>query len=255
MEGHATGHHEWEVSPWPLVLSIGILLLAPFAFAFYFVYDKPLLSVLTFGVGVVLTVLSLGGWVSESIGGRNVHTKEPGYGIGAMPYLIIAEAFIFIAFIAAYWATRIMYDGVWPPAGTPHIGMVTPVIMTVILVSSSITLHLGEERLEHNDTKGFIQWLIVTMILGAIFLGISINEWNHLFHEGFNFKTNIYSTSFFSITGFHGSHVVVGLAAFICVLLPALRGTVSKTLVKSVSVYWHFVDIVWFFVVSQVYFW
>src|SRR3990170_1665033 len=105
MEGHAAEHHghEWEVSVWPLVLSVGILFLAPFAFALYFVYDMPMLAVLSFGLGVILTVLSLGGWVSESIRGRDVYTKEPAYGIAAMPYLIIAEAFIFIAFILAYW--------------------------------------------------------------------------------------------------------------------------------------------------------
>ena len=100
-----------------------------------------------------------------------------------------------------------------------------------------------------------IGWLVVTIILGAVFVGFSVNEWSHLMAEGFTFSTNIYSSSFFSITGFHMSHVLVGLGMFICILLPALGGKTNKTFIKSAGVYWHFVDIIWFFVLSQVYFW
>lgn len=255
MQGHAAEHHEWETSPWPLVLSVGLLFLAPFAFSLYFVYDKPLMAVLSLGLGVILTVMSVAGWVSESIRGRDVHTKEPGLGLASMPYFIIAEVFIFVAFFVAYWATRLMYDAPWPPEGTPHISMVIPVIMTIILVSSSFTIHLAEGKLEHNDVRGFISWLLVTIVLGLVFMGFTLSEWSHLIGEGFTFGTNIYSSAFYSITGFHFSHVFVGLGIFIAVLLPASKGTVSKTLAKSASLYWHFVDIVWFFVVSQVYFW
>ncbi|OAD22403.1 Cytochrome c oxidase aa3, subunit III, partial [Candidatus Thiomargarita nelsonii] len=92
-------------------------------------------------------------------------------------------------------------------------------------------------------------------LLGLSFLGMSVYEWTHLFHEGFTFDTNVFSTSFFSITGFHGAHVVVGLSIFIAMFVPALMGKVNKGFVKSGSLYWHFVDIIWFFVVSQVYYW
>jgi len=253
-------HHEWETSPWPLVLSVGVLFLGPFSFSLYFVYNKPMLAVLSLGIGVILTVLSIAGWIHETVKHRLEHPhvhlqgETVGLGLDAMQLFIVAEACLFIAFFVAYWVTRLL-SPTWPPAGTPHIEMVTPIIMTVILVSSSVTIHLGEERLNHNDRSGFILWLVLTMVLGAVFFGISVNEWTHLMGEGFTFKTNIYSTAFFSITGFHGSHVFVGLGMFLCALIPALFGRVNKTFVKSVSIYWHFVDIVWFFVVSQIYFW
>ncbi len=243
-------HHEWETSPWPMVLSFGILFMLPLAFAFYFVYNMPMAAVLSLGIGVPLVVVSIAGWISEGVGQR----EEPGYGIGAMPFFIVAEAFIFVAFFAAYWATRLLSPQ-WPPPGTPEMPFVVPIIMTIVLVSSSFTIHMAEARLEGNDHGGFLTWLVLTIILGTAFLVLSANEWMELFHKGFTFKTNIYSTAFFSITGFHGSHVLVGLAIFICILLPALAGKVSHTLVKSAGVYWHFVDIIWFFVVSQVYFW
>ncbi|MEK6791444.1 MAG: heme-copper oxidase subunit III [Deltaproteobacteria bacterium] len=261
MEGHdathsgaAAGHHEWEVSYWPLLLSVSVLFVLPFPFSLYFVYKNALLAVLALGIGVPLLVVSLVGWVSEALKGRTVTSAEQGLGTGALPWFIVAEAFIFVGFFAAYWATRLMAPA-WPPAGTPHISMTIPIIMTIILVASSVTIHFAEEKLEHNNTSGFITWLIVTIVLGAVFFLISAYEWSHLMGEGFTFGTNIYGSSFFSITGFHASHVLVGLCAFVAVLIPALRGTVSKNFVKSASVYWHFVDIVWFFVVSQVYFW
>ncbi len=254
MAEDAVEHHEWETSPWPLVLSVGILFLAPFAFSMYFVYDSLFLSVISLGIGVPLTLIAIIGWAKESIGPINIYTKEQGLGIGAMPFLIIAEAFIFIAFLVSYWALRLMSD-TWPPEGSPHIGYTTPIIMTIILVSSSFTMHIAEHKLEHDDRKGFISFLVVTIILGAIFLGLSASEWSHLLHSGFKTSTNIYGTAFYSITGFHASHVVVGLGMFFCALIPAIGGSISKTFVKSASMYWHFVDIIWFFVVSQVYFW
>lgn len=261
MEGHdaahhggAAGHHEWEVSYWPLLLSVSVLFVLPFPFALYFVYKSGLLAVLALGIGVPLLVVSIAGWVSESIKGRTVNSAEQGLGTGALPWFIIAEAFIFAGFFAAYWYTRLTASA-WPPVGTPHISMTTPIVMTIILVASSVTIHFAEEKLEHNNTSGFISWLIVTMALGTVFFLISANEWSHLMGEGFTFGTNVYGSSFFSITGFHASHVLVGLGIFLCVLIPALRGTISKNFVKSASIYWHFVDVVWFFVVSQVYFW
>jgi len=253
MNGHA---HEmkWHTSYWPLLVSVGILFLLPLAFGFYFVYHKPLAAVMCMGVGAPLVLISIVGWVREGM--EDEHGIGMGLSLWAMPFFILAEAMLFVGFFVAYWVTRLTAP-VWPPAGTPEISVAVPVIMTIILVASSFTIHMAETHLEEEryNRSGFIFWLMVTMVLGATFLGISIFEWTELYHEGFFFSTNVFSSSFFSITGFHGSHVLVGLALFLCILLPALSGKVNDTFVKSASVYWHFVDIVWFFVVSQLYFW
>lgn len=258
MSEGAAVHHEWEWSPWPLVVSVGMLFMLPLAFSFYFVYDKPIFAVACLGLGVPLVVLAIIGWTTGALTdikpGADGRMIEPGYGIKAMPFFILAEAFIFIAFIVAYWVLRLKAPS-WPPEGTPHIGYVTPLIMTVLLVASSFTIYLAEGKLEKDDRGGFISFLVITIVLGGVFMILSINEWAHLMGEGFNFSTNIYGSSFFSITGFHLSHVLVGLVLFICILIPGLGGKTSKTFVKSASLYWHFVDIIWFFVVSQIYFW
>ncbi len=251
MSEHVAVHEpEWEVSPWPLVISLGILFLVPLAFAFNFVYHQSMWAVLCVGIGVPLIIAGIAGWISEAIGGEHGLGLSP----AAMGWFILAEAMIFVSFIVSYWYMRLSAPA-WPPAGSVELPTLMPLVMTVILVSSSFTMHFSEERLEHNDNAGFLKWLLITMVLGISFLCISVYEWTHLFHDGFTFSTNVYSTAFFTITGFHGAHVIVGLSIFIAILVPALMGKTNLSFVKTGSLYWHFVDIIWFFVVSQVYFW
>ena len=243
----------WHTSYWPLLISFGVLFLVPLAFISHFVYKSAFLSTASLGIGAPLTLISIAGWVKEGIEDKHGYSK--GLSVWAMPLFIVAEALLFVAFFAAYWAMRLSAPS-WPPAGTPEISHLIPVIMTVILVASSFTIHLAEIRMEeHDDRGGFLAWLIVTIALGSVFLGLSAYEWSHLIGEGFTARTNAFSTVFYTITGFHGSHVFVGLGIFVCVLLPALAGKLSKPFVKAASIYWHFVDIVWLFVVTQVYFW
>jgi len=246
---HAEHAHEWETSAWPLVISIGILLAVPLAFSFKFVYDRPLLAVLMLGAGTPLIVAGIVGWIREGMAG-----EEIGLSPAAMPWFIVAEALIFLSFFATYWVMRLTAP-VWPPAGTVELPRLVPLVMTAILVSSSFTIHAAEVRLARQDRTGFVRWLLVTIVLGTVFVALSAFEWRELMHQGFTFSTNAYSTAFYSITGFHAAHVVVGLGAFLALLWPALRGQVSEPFARSASLYWHFVDIVWLFVVSQIYFW
>jgi cytochrome c oxidase subunit 3 len=251
-----TMEHElvWHTSYWPFLLSFGVLFLVPLSFVFNFVYQNQMMAVISLGIGAPLTFIAVAGWVKEGL--EDAHGYSEGHSIWAMPIFVVAEATLFIGFFAAYWVLRLTAS-VWPPAGTPEMPLFIPIIMTVILVSSSITIHMAEKCLEPEAAErgGFLKWLIVTIILGTAFLSLSGYEWSNLIHEGFTIKTNTYSSSFFSITGFHGSHVLVGIGIFICILVPALMGNINEAFVRSASIYWHFVDIVWLFVVSQVYFW
>lgn len=251
MSEHA--EHHWDTSKPPLFISLGVLMLA-LAFSFHFVYAIPMYAIITVGLGFVLVLGGVAAWVNEAVNARKGQ-DEIGLAGGAMAPFIIAEAFIFCGFFAAYWYTRIKTGQEWPPPGTPVMPFIEPLIMTVILVASSVTIHLGEMRLDAKDNSGFIKWLVITMVLGAAFLAMSMMEWKHLLHIGFTPDVNIFGSVFYSITGFHASHVIVGLLIFVAVLIPALKGTINHTFVFSASIYWHFVDIIWFFVVSQIYFW
>lgn len=247
---HDHAHHwEWSYAPFAAVL--GIFLLLPLGFSAFFVYHSTLLAAVFAGLGAPILLWGIAKWVHEGL------THKPlvsGLATSAMPIFIVSEIFIFLSLFATYWAMRLLADS-WPPEGTPVMPVALPLIMTALLVGSSVTAHIAEEKLEHNDLGAFRTWLWYTLILGTAFLGCTIYEYNHLIHIGFIPSTNAFSTAFFSITGFHASHVLVGLGAFVAVLLPALGGKTNVTFMKSVSIYWHFVDIVWFFVVSQIYFW
>lgn len=255
MTTHAdTAHvheHHWEWSWAPLFTVAGTFFVLPMAFASFFVYDNLTFAAVFAGVGTVLLLAGVAKWVDEGL------TQVPllaGVANIGLPIFIVSEIFIFLSLFASYWLMRLGFES-WPPEGTPHIDVLLPIIMTVILVSSSITCHTAEEKLEHGNLSGFNAWWTISIVLGAIFLGCTLYEWNHLIQLDFIPSTNAYSTAFYTITGFHASHVLVGLGAFIAVLLPALGGRTNKTFVTCVSVYWHFVDIVWFFVASQIYFW
>lgn len=251
MTQHTIAEHtaHWETSPWPLVISAGILFLLPFSFALHFVYHLSLLAVMSLGIGAPMVIAGIVGWVREAIGGHGEGLAFP-----AMGWFILAEAMIFVSFFASYWFMRLTAPA-WPPAGTVPLPTVMPMVMTGVLVASSLTVHHAEALLERGSRSGFVTWLFVTVALGLAFLGMSAFEWSHLLHEGFTFETNAFGTVFYTITGFHGAHVIVGLGIFLAVLLPALAGRINDAFVKTASLYWHFVDIIWFFVVSQVYYW
>lgn len=246
--GEAHAHAHWDTSVWPFVISFGILFLAV-AFSFHFVYHSSFAAILALGLALPMIIAGVAGWTSEAMG------KGEGLSYGAMGWFILAEAMIFISFFVAYWYTKLHVD-VWPPAGTVNLPKVMPLVMTFVLVSSSLTIHYAEHLLHLGDKSGFRTWYLLTIVLGACFLGMSIYEWSHLIHDGFTISTNAFSTIFFSVTGLHGSHVVVGLAIFMAGLPSVLRGAdVDEGFMRTAGLYWHFVDIIWFFVVSQIYYW
>lgn len=239
----------WETSIWPLVCGVGVLLVLPLAFSFHFVYQKPMLAVFCLGIGVPVTVWGVTGWVREAIEGHGEGLVVP-----AMAWFILAEALIFLGFFAAYWVMRLSAH-TWPPAGSVPMPQLIPALMTVLLVSSSFTYHAAEVAYGRREPGAFLTWLLATIMLGAGFLGFSGYEWRELTQAGFGFGVNVYSTAFYSITGFHAAHVLVGVAIFFAVLVPALVGRTNRHFIGAAGIYWHFVDIVWLFVVTQLYFW
>ncbi len=251
MSAHATTADQWETSPAPFLVAVGCLLVLPLPFASYFQYQKLGMAVGFLGVGVPILLSGIAIWVQEGVTQKH---GQFGYSQLALPIFIISEALIFLGLFASYWILRLLASS-WPPEGSPHLDITIPAIMTAVLITSSITYHLAEGKLEKGDMGGFKSMLGFTFLLGVLFLGMTVFEYSHLIGEKFTPSANIFGSAFYSITGFHAAHVVIGLCLFIAVMLPALKGKMNMDFVKCAGVYWHFVDVVWFFVVSQIYLW
>jgi len=238
-----------------MAISFGVLLLLPTAFTMQFVYQQPLAAIIAAGIGTPLVLAGVAKWIHEGATQHPAISNISPVGIGVF---IIGEILIFLGLFASYWVLRISagVDGApWPPPGTPHLNLVLPLVMTAILVSSSLAYHRAEHHLDEGRKGAFMLWLCAAIVLGAAFLGCTVYEYTHLIEEGFLPGTNQFSAAFYSLTGFHGSHVLVGLASFLAILVGMTFGNVHKMLVKVAGIYWHFVDVVWFFVATQVYYW
>jgi cytochrome c oxidase subunit 1/cytochrome c oxidase subunit I+III len=179
--------------------------------------------------------------------------KRPNKNKVGMMAFIGSEAFFFVMLLIAY----IFYNFSQPSA--PGYQLLNPLktgIFTICLLSSSLTYWLAEKRLELRDHTGFAAWLGATLVLGGIFLGGQSMEYFDLFEKGLRAGTNLFSASFFMVTGLHGLHVFIGLIALFIVLGSALAGdfkTGKNGMVKTVGLYWHFVDAVWIAVFTTIY--
>ncbi len=156
---------------------------------------------------------------------------------------IASEVMFFAGLFAAYFSIRAEHP-LWPPPGFT-IDIVTAAILTVILVSSSFTMQYAVSRIQKGDRTGMIRGLTVTLILGVAFLLGQLYDYHSL---TFGISSGVYGTLFYTMTGFHGLHVTAGVVTMGIVLIRALQGQFSSrhyTAVQAVSLYWHFVDIVW----------
>jgi cytochrome c oxidase subunit III len=167
--------------------------------------------------------------------------------------LIAAESSIFTIFVVAY----IFYLGKSATGPQPAEVLRVPILMTVCLLSSSLTIHAAVRSLKRGSTRLFTSWWLLTLVLGAIFLAGTAREWRHLIYdEGLTIQTNLFGTTYYSLVGLHAFHVLMGLLALTTVLIFALRGQVRQQhseRVDVLSMYWHFVDSVWVVVFIVVY--
>ena len=151
-----------------------------------------------------------------------------------MVLFIVSEAVMFGAFFAQYFYARILSD-TWPnPIGLPPgfervPAAPLPVIMTVLLVASGFTAHWAQTAIHRNDRDRVEGWLIVTLLLGLAFLGVQAYEYaSFILVDGFNITSGIYGTIFFSLTGLHGFHVIVGVVLLTGVMIRTFLGHFSS---------------------------
>jgi len=167
--------------------------------------------------------------------------------------LIAAEAAIFTIFVVAY----LFYLGKSLSGPTPGQVLHVPLFNTICLLSSSLTIHLALSELRVGKGATFKFWWLLTFALGAVFLIGTGREWYHLIYaEGLAISTNLFGTTYYSLVGLHAFHVTAGLVGLSVVMILALLGRVRQEHARHVdvlSLYWHFVDVVWVVVFTVVY--
>jgi cytochrome c oxidase subunit 3 len=169
-------------------------------------------------------------------------------------YIFLASEVMFFGSLFAMYFYLFGSHLKWPPPAPSSDFYVNwypiPVINTVLLLSSGLTCHFGLEAMRHNNrTRFFILW-IATIILGLAFEFGQLYEFINAIGRGLTLQVNSFASAFFIMTGFHGAHVLGGLVLLILILYRASRGQFSPKHhvgVAAVTLYWHFVDVVWIF--------
>lgn len=176
--------------------------------------------------------------------------REPGW--WGMLLFCVTESSLFLYLLGSYFYLRGTVAA-FSAEGGRHSSLVTPVVLTVLLLSSSATLRWGELGIRRGDVRRLVIGLSATLALGSVFLSLQLVEFARLEHLP---QSDAYWSMFYTITGFHGAHVFLGLLMLAMNLVRALRGhfTASRYLaVQNGSLYWHTVDIVWIAIVSILY--
>jgi len=171
----------------------------------------------------------------------------------AIVCLILTETGLFSIFVAAY----LFYLGKSLTGPTPREVLETPIIPTICLLGSSVTIMFAERALRRENRRRFQLWWSITILLATVFMGATALEWHRLITvHHLTISTNLFGTTFYSLVGLHASHVIVGLCLLTLVLVSSLRGLVTAKQherIQMVSWYWHFVDAVWVVVFTVVY--
>ena len=267
-DSHAQKHdyHLVDPSPWPIVCSLGAFILA--VGATMYMHEMPLISSMPgsysalFYVGVIIVLYGAYSWWGDVIKegeheGHHTAIVQLGLRYG-MFLFIISEVMFFVAWFWAYFNASIFpveaIGSVWPPEGIETLDpWHLPLVNTLILLTSGTTVTWAHHALQEGDRKTFINMLIFTILLGASFTGIQIYEYSV---ATFAFDENIYSSTFYMATGFHGAHVLIGTIFLAICLFRGLKGHFKPDHhfgFEAAAWYWHFVDVVWLVLFISIY--
>lgn len=165
---------------------------------------------------------------------------------------IASESGFFIILILSY----VLFN-VSTKVAASHLDVTRTGMFTVCLLASSLTVHQSEKSFEQGRQGAFRGWLLATIVLGTVFLAGQVSEYAKLFESGLEVNSSLFASTFFTLTGFHGLHVTLGLLGLAVMYGLALAGDFAKSRRSSafgaIGLYWHFVDVVWVVVFSVVY--
>jgi cytochrome c oxidase subunit 3/cytochrome o ubiquinol oxidase subunit 3 len=161
-------------------------------------------------------------------------------------------------FFGSLISTYMVYKGASVAGPYPHEVLDIPVtsVSTFVLLTSSLAMVLALNAVQRGSRGAALTWLMATAVCGLIFLGFQAYEFTTFAHEGLTLTSNVFGSSFFVLTGFHGAHVSVGVIWLLTLWILTLRGKIGKENaldVELAGLYWHFVDVVWIVIFTLVY--
>nr|AVV48243.1 cytochrome c oxidase subunit III [Fenestrulina sp. BLEED20] len=251
--------HLVEYSPWPIIGSLGALLLTS-GTASWFNNFSPTLMFL----GLLLIILTMIQWWRDvtreaTFQGFHTHPTARGLRIG-MIFFIVSEICFFFAFFWAFFhsslAPSIELGNNWPPTGiNPLSPWGVPLLNTVVLLSSGVSVTWAHHSLLVKKHHHALNGLIITVILGIYFTILQASEY---METSFSLSDSAYGTTFFVATGFHGIHVLIGTTfLLICTIRHWMNHFNQDHHLgfEAAAWYWHFVDVVWLFLFISIYWW
>jgi cytochrome c oxidase subunit 3 len=169
---------------------------------------------------------------------------------------LVTDALLFAGFLVSYAFIR-LGAGEWPEQSEVF-SMPLIATMTFVLITSSATMASAVGAAHRKDLKTAVRFVLLTALGGAIFLGMQATEWTELIHEGARLSSNpwgprAFTSFFFMITGFHGTHVLIGVVILLITASRARSGVATGDGVELAGLYWHFVDLVWVFIFTVFY--
>ncbi len=276
-----SAYHIPHGSHWPIVATLALFVLFGGAAV---ALNGLGLGTFLMGIGVAVLVYMFVGWfgtvIDESRAGLHNKQVDVSYRWG-MSWFIFSEVMFFACFFGALFYARLFsvpwlggagtgyathellwsdFQAVWPLLKPPDTGLFqeakgtiavwqVPVLNTVVLVSSSVTIYFAHEALRRDQRTRLRNWLLVTVLLGFTFVGLQATEYVHAYQElGLTLNSGVFGAVFFMLTGFHGCHVIIGALILTVILLRCVKGHFSPNhhfAFEAAAWYWHFVDIVW----------
>ncbi len=172
----------------------------------------------------------------------------------AMWIFLASDCLLFGALISTY----VLYRGasIKPPYPSDVFDIPYTSVSSFVLLASSLTMVLALAAIQRGDLGQLRVWLLATALLGSTFVGGQVYEFTTFAREGLTLTTNLFSTTFYVLTGFHGTHVAIGILMLLSLLMMSFTGKITREnslSVELVGLYWHFVDIVWIVIFTIVY--
>nr|AXS65625.1 cytochrome c oxidase subunit 3 [Cucujoidea sp. 38 KM-2017] len=251
--------HLVDISPWPLMGALGAMTMMLGIIKWFHFYSNNLMF-----LGMLITVLVMYQWWRDIVREgtfQGHHTLNVTLGLRwGMILFITSEVLFFVSFFWGFFhnslSPSIEIGMLWPPKGIlPFNPIQIPLLNTLILLTSGLTVTWAHHSLIENNYKQSIQSLILTVILGIYF---SILQGYEYLESPFSISDAIYGSSFFMATGFHGIHVLIGTTFLFICLIRQYKNHYSMSHhfgFEAAAWYWHFVDVVWLFLYISIYWW